>query len=276
LLAFESIASSAPVKEGTASLLRSFAIQRRVIWALLMREVLTRYGRHNIGFMWLFVEPMLFTLGVTALWTATKAIHGSDLPIVAFAITGYSSVLLWRNMPSRCIDAVEPNRSLLFHRNVRVIDLFISRLLLEGAGATISFIVLSLIFIGLGQMAPPEDILQVLAGWLMLAWFGFSLAMFLGAASERSETILKLWHPASYLLFPLSGAGFLLSAMPIAAREILMYLPMINGLEYMREGFFGSRIEAIYDLEYMALCNAILSILGLAQIRILADSVIPE
>lgn len=264
------------MKEGTASLLRSFAIQRRVIWALLMREVLTRYGRHNIGFMWLFVEPMLFTLGVTALWTATKAIHGSDLPIVAFAITGYSSVLLWRNMPSRCIDAVEPNRSLLFHRNVRVIDLFISRLLLEGAGATISFIVLSLIFIGLGQMAPPEDILQVLAGWLMLAWFGFSLAMFLGAASERSETILKLWHPASYLLFPLSGAGFLLSAMPIAAREILMYLPMINGLEYMREGFFGSRIEAIYDLEYMALCNAILSILGLAQIRILADSVIPE
>src|SRR6188768_1400084 len=95
----------------TTSFARSLAIERRVIGALLMREILTRYGRHNIGFLWLFVEPMLFTLGVTALWTATKALHGSNLPIVAFAITGYSSVLLWRNMPHRCIGAISPNLS---------------------------------------------------------------------------------------------------------------------------------------------------------------------
>jgi ABC-type polysaccharide/polyol phosphate export permease len=34
-----------------------------VLGALLIRELLTRYGRHNIGFLWLFVEPMIFTLG---------------------------------------------------------------------------------------------------------------------------------------------------------------------------------------------------------------------
>jgi len=42
-----------------ASLLDSFRIQLRVIGALLMRDVLTRFGRHNIGFMWMFVEPMI-------------------------------------------------------------------------------------------------------------------------------------------------------------------------------------------------------------------------
>ena len=52
------------------------------------------------------VEPMLFTLGVTTMWTLTKSIHGSSLPIVAFALTGYSAVLLWRNMPARCIGAI--------------------------------------------------------------------------------------------------------------------------------------------------------------------------
>lgn len=264
------------MKAQTQSFFASLAIQRRVVWALLMREVLTRYGRHNIGFMWLFVEPMLFTLGVTALWTATKAIHGSNIPIVAFAVTGYSSVLLWRNMPGRCVDAIEPNRSLLFHRNVRVIDLFIARLFLEGAGATISLVVLSLVFIALGQMDPPEDVLKVIGGWLMLAWFGMALAMFLGAYAERFEIVHKLWHPASYLLFPLSGAAFLLSSAPPQARVYLEYLPMIHGLEYLREGYFGSAITAIYDLQYMALINSILTVFGLAQIRILADTVIPE
>lgn len=254
----------------------SLAIQGRVIWALLMREILTRYGRHNIGFLWLFVEPMTFTLGVTALWTATKAVHGSDLPIVAFAITGYSSVLLWRNMPARCIDAIEPNRSLLFHRNVRVIDIFLTRILLEAAGATSSLIVLGSVFILTGMMSPPENVLQVIEGWVMLAWFGAALAIFLGAASEKSEIVHKLWHPLSYLMFPLSGAAFLLSALPQQAQAILIYLPMINGTEYLREGFFGSKIHAIYDMSYMASCNLVLTLAGLCILRVVSDEVIPE
>jgi ABC-type polysaccharide/polyol phosphate export permease len=259
-----------------ASLRRSWAIQRRVIWALVLREMLTRYGRHNIGFLWLFVEPMLFTLGVTALWTATKSVHGSDLPIVAFAITGYSSVLLWRNMPGRCVGALGPNLSLLYHRNVRPIDIYVSRLLLEGAGATMSFVFLVIFFGFIGWLQMPEDVLQVAAGWVMLAWFGSSLALFMGALSEESETVEKLWHPISYLLFPMSGAAFLVSALPPAAREVILWLPMVHGVEYLREGYFGSQMTAYYDLTYMALINLALTILGLAQVTRVGRTVVPE
>lgn len=136
------------------SFLRSWQIQVRILGALFMREALTRYGRHNIGFLWLFVEPMIFTLGVTALWTATKSVHGSDLPIVAFALTGYSSVLLWRNMPGRCIGSLQNNLALLYHRNIKVLDIFVARLLLEFGGATISFATLGIVFIALGWLAP--------------------------------------------------------------------------------------------------------------------------
>ncbi len=191
------------------SLQRSLVIQIRVIWALILREILTRYGRHNIGFLWLFVEPMLFTLGITALWTVAGLHHGSDLPIIAFALTGYSTVLLWRNMPNRCVNAVMPNSALMYHRNVRVIDIFLSRITLEAIGATISFVSLSFLFISLEWMSPPEDALKVLHAWLLTAWFGAAFAMLLGALSERTEIVDKLWHPAAYLLFPLSGAAFL-------------------------------------------------------------------
>lgn len=262
--------------ENFRTLKASWVIQRRVVWALLLREILTRYGRHNIGFMWLFVEPMIFTLGVTALWTATKAVHGSNLPIVAFAITGYSSVLLWRNMPTRCIDALEPNRSLLYHRHVRVIDVFLTRLILEAAGASISFIVLCVIFILAGQLKPPEDVLQVLGGWTMLIWFGFSLGLLFGATGQRYDIVEKIWHPLSYLLFPLSGAAFMLSALPPAMREILMYLPMIHGVEFMREGFFGSQIQAYYNMGYMAICNLLCTFVGLNQLAIVSRRVTLE
>lgn len=255
---------------------QSWAIQRRVIWALVLREMLTRYGRHNIGFLWLFLEPMLFTLGVTALWTATKTVHGSDLPIVAFAITGYSSVLLWRNMPGRCINALTPNLSLLYHRNVRPIDIYLARLILEVAGATMSFVFLFLFFSFIGWLDMPEDVLQIFGAWCMLAWFGMGLALFLGALSERSEMVEKLWHPSSYLLFPLSGAAFLVDALPEAAQKFVLLLPMVHGVEYLREGYFGSQIIAHYDLAYMALINMVLTLFGLAQVRKVSATVVPE
>ena len=158
-----------------------------MIRALLMREVITRFGRHNVGVLWLVGEPMIFTLGVAALWSAAGMSHGSGLPIIAFAITGYSSVLMWRNSVSRCNSAIQQNFGLLYHRNVQVIDVFVTRIMLEIAGATGSFMVLALFFTIGGWIQPPEDLLKVVCGWLMLAWFGTALALAVGAATAYSR-----------------------------------------------------------------------------------------
>jgi len=264
-----------PVNENP-SLLDSLRVQRRVLGALFLREALTRYGRHNIGFLWLFVEPMIFTLGVTALWTATKTVHGSGVPIVAFALTGYSSVLLWRNMPGRCIGAMLSNVSLLYHRNIKVLDIFVARLMLEFGGATISFFVLSLVFISIGWVDPPEDILEVAGGWLIIAWFGSALAIWLGAMSHENELVDKIWHPFSYLLFPLSGAAFMVDALPHAAQSVILYIPIVHGVEMVREGYFGARARAHFDLSYVLPFCMVLSVLAMLEVRKLAARVVPE
>lgn len=258
------------------SLADSLKVQRRVLGALLIRELLTRYGRHNIGFLWLFVEPMIFTLGVTALWTATKSVHGSDLPIVAFALTGYSSVLLWRNMPGRCIGALDANLSLMYHRNIRALDIYLARLMIEFSGATISFVTLSVFFITIGWLDPPEDFLKVAAGWFLIAWFGAALAIALGALSHEVELIDKLWHPASYLIFPLSGSAFLVAALPPFAQEIVLYIPMVHGVELVRDGFFGSKARAIYDPGYVITCSLVLSVIALMVARWAQGRVVPQ
>lgn len=224
----------------------------------------------------MFLEPMLFTLGITLLWTLSGAHHGSNLPIVAFALTGYSSVLVWRNMPARCIGAIAPNLSLMYHRHVKVMDIYAARLILEAAGATFSFVVLAILFTAVGWIEPPEDLLKVISGWLLLVWFGASLALLLGAWSEQTELVEKIWHPAAYLLFPLSGAGFLVDALPKAAQEVVLFLPMVHGVELLREGYFGSSIKAHYSVSYMTLCCVALTLFGLAKMRIVGRQVVPE
>lgn len=251
----------------TKSFGRSLAIQRRVIFALLIREILTRYGRHNIGFLWLFIEPMIFTIGVTTIWTVTKAIHGADIPIQAFALTGYSSILVWRNMPARCIFAATINEALMHHNNVRALDIYLSRIILEAIGATASFITLGLLFMAIGWMEPPENLLKVMGGWAILIVFGASLAILLGTLSEKHDIVEKFWHPMSYLLFPFAGAAFIVDAMPKVAQGYVLLLPMVSGVELLRDGFFGSKVHSHYDIPYVAVVSAMFFLIGLVHIR---------
>ena len=245
----------------------SLRIQVRVIHALLLRELLTRYGRNNVGFLWIFIEPMMFTLAVVALWSAVGSSHGVGIPIVAFGITGYSAVMLWRNMPMRTVGAIQPNLSLLTHRPVQVFDVFFARVLLEGMGATTSFVVLSVAAVSLGLMAGPEDLVKVLLGWFLLAWFGCSFAILIGIWSEMSHAVEKIWHPFSYIMFPLAGAAFLVDYLPLAAQEFVLYIPMVHCTELLRDGYFGSHFKAHYDVSYVVAINAFITLFAMAQVR---------
>lgn len=259
-----------------APLYQSLNIQLRVIHALVLREVITRYGRRGLGVLWLMFEPMLFTLGVTSLWYLAKLHTISGIPIVAFAITGYSSVLMWRNGASRCSKAIEPNLSLMYHRNVKVIDIFISRVLLETAGSTASFAALTILFSFIGLIQWPHDVLLVIVGWLLLAWFALALGFIVGAVSERSETLERTWHIVTYLLFPVSGALYMVHWLPQAAHDFVLWLPMVHGIEMIRHGFFGNVVPTYENPTYFATANLMLSLLGLALVRESSRRVQPE
>lgn len=45
------------------------SIQLRVVHALMLREMMTRFGRSHLGFFWLMGEPLLLMAGVVFVWT---------------------------------------------------------------------------------------------------------------------------------------------------------------------------------------------------------------
>lgn len=259
--------SSSPAETGALVRDSSWTIHRRVIGALLIREMLTRYGRNNIGFLWLFVEPALFIIAVTLIRGFIRGAFGADIPIVAFALTGYASLLLWRNAASRSIGAIKSNTALLFHRQVTIMDIFTARILLELIAISTAVAGLSIALWGFGWLEPPEDVLQFLSGWGLLAWLAVGLALTLGGLTEKVEVIGRLWFPFSYILMVNSGAFFILESFPPHVRELMLWVPMLSAVEYMREGWFGSVFTAYYDLDYLVLCNIGLTIIGLSLVR---------
>lgn len=116
-------------------------------------------------------------------------------------------------------------------------------------------------------MPAPADLLGVMQGWIMLTWFGAALALAIGAGAAYTETVERLWAPASYLLFPLSGAAFMVDWMPPNFREVVLLLPMVHGVEMLREGYFGAAVRTHYDVGYMSICCLLFSLAGLFLVR---------
>ncbi|WP_244105968.1 hypothetical protein [Burkholderia cenocepacia] len=48
-------------------------IQIRVIWALVMREMITRFGREGLGVLWMMAEPAMFVVGVMIIFSHTES-----------------------------------------------------------------------------------------------------------------------------------------------------------------------------------------------------------
>jgi ABC-type polysaccharide/polyol phosphate export permease len=106
----------------------------------------------------------------------------------------------------------------------------------------------------------------VVAGWLLLCWLTFGLALTIGGLSERWEVIRRTWHPVSYILMAASGVAFTVNALPPAAQNLMLWNPIINTVEYLREGWFGSAMHAHYDLSYVFACNIVLMLVGISLV----------
>ena len=246
------------------TILRSARLQVRVVGALLLRELHTRFGRENIGFLWLVAEPGLFCLGVTLMWGAIKPAHEHGVPVVAFVITGYVPLTMWRHCVFRAVKAFEANGSLLFHRQVTPLDIILARVVLEVYGTIIAGLLVSIAAMLLGFMDPPADIGLVYLGTLYHVAFCLACALLFASLSERSEMLEKFVSVFTYLAIPFSGAFAMVDWLPQSFHPILYWSPSVHSVEMIRAGQFGSKVHAHYDLAFMTWINAALLLIGLS------------
>ncbi len=256
--------SSAEVSRFAAGL----RIQGKVVGALLMRELHTRYGRDNVGYLWMFLEPMTLASAVSLLHAGSKSHNGSDISMVPFVMIGYSIFIMFRGMVGRAEGALESNMPLLYHRSVTIFDMLFARALLEGAGTFVTYIVLITFAVIFNIADPPARLLDIILGVGLMFWFSFSVAMIICALTHENRLAGRLVHPMLYILMPLSGAFFQLSWVPLPYQNWLWWSPMVQIFEELRYGQFDSATDKFVNLPYIVAWCLLLSYAGLVSIKI--------
>lgn len=107
------------------------ATQRRVVGALLIREIYARFGREGLGFGWIIDEPLIFALPVLLVWSAVRDPYEHGMPLMPMLWSGYLPILLFRHIGGRMLLFVRVNAGLLYHRQVTIFDIYLARCILE-------------------------------------------------------------------------------------------------------------------------------------------------
>lgn len=246
------------------STFRSIRLQIRVIGALLMREIHTRYGRDNLGFLWVVGEPALFCIGVAIMWTAIRPAHEHGVPVTAFVITGYVPLTMWRHCVSRGVKAFEANGSLLFHQQVTPLDIILARVVLEVYGSIIAGLLVSVAAILLGYMELPANPGLMYMGMGYQIVFCLGCALIIASLSEMSDVLERFVQAFMYLSIPFSGAFTMVDWVPPQFQAILLWSPSVHSLEMIRGGQFGSGVHVHYDVFYTSWTCALLILIGLS------------
>ncbi len=220
---------------------------------------MTRYGRANVGFLWVILEPMILCVGVMLLWSVMKGSYDHGVQVIAFVFTGYMPLTLQRHMSNSAVFILRMSKSTLIHKNITYYDNLISRVMLEFIATSTAALVIYFSLILLGLMTPAYDFGQLLLGWLLMAFLAAGIAFIYAGLSEAYEVAEKLLPAFNYLMLPLCGFFFMVEWLPQNVQQLALYMPLVHAFEAVRAGMFGPSTITHYSLQF-ALCSSILMI----------------
>lgn len=232
------------------SLAKGWDIQTRVIKALMLRELTTRFGRENIGFLWVMAEPLLFAVLVGLLWRAMKGPFEFGVDVIAFTVTGYIPLVFFRSTIGRAVSSFTANGGLLYHRQIKVLDLIMVRFIVEFVGHLMAYFFIAVVLLAFEIFPVPYDLGFLVLGWLYYSLFTLAITLVVAPLSEMSEVVEKFVPVTTYMMVPFSGAFYLVSSLYPAAAEVVLWSPPVHGMEMMRYGVFGPSIDPQFDFLY--------------------------
>lgn len=240
------------------SLLESWRIQCRVIIALMQRHFIAMYGRSGVGFLMLFIEPLILMVCLVALITVRKMRSHVTFPLLAFALSGWGILWICRYPINKMGSAVYGNISFLYHRYIKLLDLLISRATMLVMATLTSFIFLYAIYKAVIDDYD-YDIFYIFISLIIALWYTFSMSLIAGIIAtyckmgDKILIVLSVFHAFT------TGSFFMVDWVPQQYQSMLLLFPLVNVTEMMRYGMFGDRVQCHFDLMYPVICNIVLT-----------------
>lgn len=210
----------------------------RAVFALILREMATTYGRSPGGYLWAILEPVAAIVMLTFVFSFMLRTPPLGTNFAIFYATGMLPFGLYQSLAGRVQGAINYSRPLLVYPSVTFVDAIAARFLLA---LLTSLIVSIIVFTGICTMYDTRTVIDFQAVAL-----GYSMAAVLALGVGTLNCVLvsliplwdRLWGIVTVPLMILSCIFYTFDMIPKSVQAYLWYNPLVHVVGQVRSGFY--------------------------------------
>ena len=254
-----------PREDGFLAALRT---KMRVIFAVMLRETRAQHGRSRLGYAWAVIEPIAHVLTLGSVFNLFN--HGAP-PIgnnyFLYYLTGLLPFLMFNHTAEMMMSSITAGTPVLQLPKVTRVDVELAQALLCLAT---EIVVGLIVFSGaalLGQRGMPYNMLVVMQGIAALWFAGLGIGAINAVVSQFWPAYTTFYNSITRLLYFASGIYYSPMVTPDWVRNILVWNPVLQGVEWFRSGFFEGYAPHWLDRAYLIEWGVCAVILGFSLER---------
>lgn len=244
-----------------------FKFQLRVLKALILRDLTTRYAQHRLGFVLGVILPVF---GLAILMVAFK-LRGrmvpADFSVGVFVATGYPLWLAFIGMFTKVMAASSRVDALLMFPQITQLDLIVSNIIVEFSLNTVVFLILCVGVLVFTNSPPPRDPTGVLLCYWSCAWMGAALGLSMSAVHRIMPLVTNFITPFLRFGMWVSGVVFMVNRLPAWSWTYLRWNPILHAVEGARTLWGPYYSSPIFDPMMIVGIGFVLTIFGLVMER---------
>ncbi len=233
--------------------LAGLSVQKRVVHALFLRELKTRFGKYRWGYLWALLEPAIHLGILMLLFGYFMARTMPNISYSVFLVNGLLPWLMVSKTAVRSLNAIEANRGLLNYGPVHPVDTILARALLEGIIYFVVYLIFMFALVLSGEAVSLGNTVVIITIWmcLLLLTVGLGLIlMVIGHAFPNIEKLIPIFIRPFYFL---SGIIFPITRIPAEYHKYLDWNPLLHAFDLLRHALVpGYTIMPSLSLSYLA------------------------
>ena len=248
----------------------------RVIMALMLREMTTKYGRTPGGYLWAVLGPIGMIVVLSFGFSLVMRSPSIGNSFIVFYASGYLAFNQYRTLESAVTKALVYSRGLLRYPVVTWLDAILARFLLNLLTNVLNTI---LIMGGVIYFAAGNTYVKLgpMVEAMCLAAF---LALGMGTFNALLSGVWPLWKTIYKIITrPLllaSAVLYIVEDLPPIAAEVLWYNPLAHITGLMRSGVFITYSPQYISVPYVLVVATVPLAIGLLFLRTKAVSILND
>ena len=226
------------VEQRMSNYIGALEIQGRVIKALFLREMKTRFGETRLGFVWAFIEPIIHVLSIILIWDILGRMGPQGINTILFLVTGVVPFIMFSNILNKTMNSIAGNKALLVFPQIKPIDFIISRIVVEFTTYIMVFLgfVLGCIYFNIDTRI--ENVLGVFTQFTLIALLGGGIGYILMPLTSMFRVTQYIVSFAIKALYLSSGIIFAIERLPLYITKYLSWNPLLQIIYMLRADFF--------------------------------------